>query len=122
MPSLDWAIRIVPATGGGAAFQPRVPNAKPGDPLKAQVGDIVTWGNATQETHQPWPTQGNTPNGAPLADNDPEAKKRYLSDPIPPEGSSSPQYVVIAPASGSVINYCCKNHPTERGQIEIFVF
>jgi hypothetical protein len=119
MPSMDRAIRIVPAAGGGAAFKPRFPYANPGDPLKAQVGDVVIWGNDTKETHQPWPTQGNTPNGPPLDENDPELKTRYLSDPILPDGSSN-YYVVVSPASGSVINYCCKNHPTERGQIEIF--
>src|SRR5262245_8837705 len=117
--SFDWAIRIVPISGGGAAFQPRVPNTNPGDPLKAQVGDIVTWGNATDAIHQPWPTQGNTPDGAPLPDNPPGAPVVF-SEPIPPGGSSTPQYKVVQPPSGTVIYYCCKFHPTERGRIELF--
>ena len=55
MPQLDWAIDIIPSTSGtGAAFHPKlVPPAHPGDPLKAQIGYIVTWGNRTGDTHQP---------------------------------------------------------------------
>ena len=121
--SLDWSIRIV-AVAGGAAFQSRVPNAIPGE-LQAQVGDIVTWGNATTNTHQPWPTQGNTQNGAPAAAPDPVL---FFSQPIAANASSTPQFVVpfklTTPATtlgvGSVIYYCCKNHPTERGKIVIF--
>ncbi len=111
MPQLDWAIDIIASpSGSGAAFQPRLPNAKPGDPLYAQVNDIVTWGNRTSDVHQPWPTVGNLPNGAPAP---PPATG--LCDPIPPNDSSRPQYVV-----GDQIYYCCLNHPTEpmeRGQI-----
>jgi hypothetical protein len=123
--SLDWSIHIVKVTGG-SAFQPWVPNSHPGDPAKAQILDIVTWGNDTEEVHQPWPTENNTPNGAPAASNAP-GSKLFFSEPIPPGGSSTPQYVVpkalpsgTALGAGSVIYYCCKNHPTERGQIVIF--
>ena len=124
--SLDWSIRIVSAAGG-AVFESRVPNATPGV-LQAQIGDIVTWGNATTETHQPWPTQGNTPTGGPASPADPAL---FFSDPIAADASSNPQFVVpsalTTPPStlkaGSVLYYCCKNHPTsstERGQIVIF--
>jgi hypothetical protein len=124
--SLDWSIRIVSGTGG-TVFESRVPNAVPGV-LQAQIGDIVTWGNATTETHQPWPTQGNVPAGGPASPADPVL---FFSDPIGPNASSNPQFVVpgalTAPPStlkaGSVLYYCCKNHPTsstERGQIVIF--
>jgi hypothetical protein len=124
--SLDWSIRIV-SGAGGTVFESRVPNAVPGV-LQAQIGDIVTWGNATTETHQPWPTQGNTPTGGPASPADPVL---FFSDPIAPNESSNPQFVVpdalTTPPStlkaGSVLYYCCKNHPTsstERGQIVIF--
>jgi hypothetical protein len=123
--SLDWSIHIV-KVAGGSAFQPWVPNSHPGDPTKAQVGDIVTWGNDTTGVHQPWPTENNTPTGAPAASN-PPGSALFFSEPIPPGGSSTPQYVVPAAlpsgtalVPGSVIYYCCKNHPTERGQIVIF--
>jgi hypothetical protein len=128
--SQSWSVRIVPVAGGGAAFQPWGVNAGPGDPVKAQCGDIVTWGNATPDTHQPWPTVGNTPDGAPVATN-PPGSVLFFSQPIAGDASSTPQYVV--PASipgaggastslipGSVICYCCLNHPNERGQIVIF--
>jgi hypothetical protein len=124
--SLDWSIRIVSVTGG-AAFESRVPNATPGV-LKAQIGDIVSWGNATGDTHQPWPTEGNSPTAGPATTPDPVL---FFSQPIAPNASSNPQYVVPAAlttppkplAAGSVLYYCCKNHPTsttERGQIVIF--
>ena len=121
--SLDWSIRIV-SVAGGAAFQSRVPNAIPGE-LQAQIGDIVSWGNATTDTHQPWPTQGNTANGVPAAVPDPVL---FFSQPIAANASSTPQFVVPGAlttppktlAAGSVIYYCCKNHPTERGKIVIF--
>jgi len=129
--SQSWSVRIVSA-GAAAAFQPWGVDANPGDPVKAQVGDIVTWGNATTETHQPWPTEGNTPTGAPVASN-PAGSALFFSQPIAANASSTPQYVVPAalPAAtaggaatpltaGSVIFYCCKNHPSERGKIVIF--
>jgi hypothetical protein len=104
MPQLDWSIDIIPS-GTGAAFQPHLPNAKPGDPLNAQANDIVTWGNRTSEVHQPWQTDANfDPTGPPLC------------APIPPNDSSSPQYVVTG-NPGDVIYYFCRNHPTERGKI-----
>jgi len=116
MPQLDWAIDIIPS-GTGAAFRPKlVPPAKPGDPLKAQPLDIVSWGNRTTEQHQPWPTVGNAPNGPPVpvpASGNPPG---FMCDPILPDQSSSPQFVVTGTA-GTQINYCCRFHPDERGQI-----
>ena len=130
--SLDWSIRIVSAAGGTSAFQPRVPGANPGDPLKAQVGDTISWGNDTTVTHQPWPTVGNTQSGAPVASN-PAGSPLFFSQPIAAGNSSNPQYVVpgsipgptpgslaVTLTAGSTIFYCCKNHPTERGRIVIF--
>jgi hypothetical protein len=130
--SQSWSVRIVPAAGGAAAFQPWGVSAKPGDPVKAQVGDVVTWGNATSEPHQPWPTERNTPNGPPAGSN-PPGSPLFFSEEIAPNSSSTPQYQIPdeLPATtpsgqptpltaGSVIYYCCLKHPTERGQIVIF--
>jgi hypothetical protein len=130
----QWAIHIV-STPSGVHFQPWVPNANPGDAAHAQVGDIVTWGDDTGETHQPWPTEGNTENGGPATSNV-AGSTFYYSDPMAANGSSRPQYVIPAQlpatppatqptpvAAGTVFYYCCKNHPTtasERGRIIIF--
>ena len=123
----QWSIRIE-SGAGGTVFESRVPNATPGV-LQAQVRDIISWGNATADTHQPWPTEDNTPDGPPATTPDPAL---FFSQPIGPNESSTPQFVVptalttTTPATlvpGSVIYYCCKNHPkvpTERGRIVIF--
>jgi len=125
--SLSWSVHIV-AQGNGAAYKPTIPGAQIGDPVKAQVGDIVTWGNATGLVRQPWPTVGNAADGdqVPEASN-PPGSKLYFSGPINPGGSSRPQWVVPSAlpdgtplVATSVINYCSKDHPTERGQIVIF--
>jgi hypothetical protein len=56
----DWSIKIVPAepptTDVPAAFVPDLSGAQPGAPLTAQVDDIVTWNNTTNEDH--WPVAG----------------------------------------------------------------
>ena len=60
-----------------------VPNSNPGDPTKAQVGDIVTWGNDTNDIHQPWPTVDNKPDGDPVPDtSNPPGSALYFSDPV----------------------------------------
>lgn len=125
MADADWSIKIVPASsGGGAAFQPNLHGYEPGDPLPAQVGDIVSWNNTTEDEHQPWPTDSNY---NPLSDAAvlPRGGPNYLSDPIPGGEPSRPAYVVVAPNTsppGSTIYYYCKLHPdieTERGTIEV---
>jgi hypothetical protein len=121
MPANEWNVRIV-TTGTATAFEPRVPGGMPGGELLAQAGDVVTWGNATTETHQPWPLDAN---GNPVPAANPEsATPGYMSDPIPANNSSTPQYVINSSLTvGSVINYYCRLHPTEpteRGSIKIF--
>jgi len=120
----DWSIKIVQA-GGGAAFVPDLYGAKPGDPLQAQQDDLVTWNNTTDDPHQPWPSDANY-----NPDKDvPRGSAKYLSDVIPPQGSSRPSYDVAQPPaeppsttapSTWTVYYCCKLHPTvasERGTI-----
>jgi hypothetical protein len=126
--SLSWSVHIV-ADGTGAAYRPTIPGARNGDPVKAQVGDIVTWGNATDNlTRQPWPTVDNSATGDPVPDaSNLPGSALYFSGPIAPGGSSRPQWVVpktlpdgtpVVPAS--VINYCSKENSAERGKIIIF--
>ena len=130
----EWNIRIIATNAGNLSFQPWGVGANPGDAAQAQAGQIITWGNGTSDTHQPWPTVDNTANGDPVPDaSNPPGSPLYFTDPIPGNGSSTPQFPVPAnlpPTSkspnptkvvkGVVIYYCCKNHPTERGQILIY--
>jgi plastocyanin len=112
----DWSIKIV-SERGTVAFQPNLKGAKPGDPLRAQQDDLVTWNNTTSDTHQPWPLDAN---GQPMQDV-PRDSPNYLSDPILAGSSSRPQYDAAAPSSPPpqqwTVNYCCKDHPSERGSI-----
>lgn len=137
----DWSIKIVPSpTGSGAAFQPDVQGAKPGDPLRAQQDDLVSWNNTTQETHQPWQTDSNF-QMLPEAWVYAHPPDLYMSDPIPAKRSSTPAYDVAQPKTyvpppnntpppmtgpppkpptSWTIFYCCKTHPnraSERGRI-----
>lgn len=91
------------------------PGSQVGAPLQAQVQDIVTWGNQTQDTHQPWPLDAS---GHPVPYPYTGTKANYLSDPIEAGGSSFPQFVVTGTV-GQTIFYCCRLHPNERGQIAI---
>ncbi|HEY6320050.1 MAG TPA: hypothetical protein VJA16_00645 [Thermoanaerobaculia bacterium] len=119
----DWSIKIVQA-GSGAEFVPDLYGAKPGDPLKTQQDDLVTWNNTTNDPHQPWPSDANY-NPLPDAQVLPRGGPSYLSDVIPAQGSSRPSYDVAQPAgtpqpSTWTVYYCCKLHPTvasERGTI-----
>jgi hypothetical protein len=117
----DWSIKIVPATpapaGAAAAFVPDLKGAKPGQPLVAQVDDLVTWNNTTNDAHWPWPTDQNF---TPLPDAQVSiANGNYLSNQIPAGGSSRPSYDAVMPKTGSTIFYCCKLHPQERGTITV---
>jgi hypothetical protein len=117
MPQLDWSIRIVPTDGGGAAFQPQLsPAVQPGTPLQAQVQDIVTWGNQTTQILQIWVANpGETP-------TDP-ASSEFISESIPPGGSSAPQYVVPAGTPvGTTIRYGCLTIPGAQGEIVVADF
>lgn len=74
----------------------------PGDPLRAENADIISWNNRTADFHQP------VANGV------------FLSDIIPPYQSSRPGYVTTAPPTGSTsIFYSCVFHPDEGGVIVV---
>jgi plastocyanin len=116
MSGQDWSITIVALDSGGAAFQPDLMGANPGDPLKAGNADLISWNNRTANTHQPWAADANY---QPLPENQIVKGNpgNYLSDPIPPWTPSTPAYLTTAAATPTTIYYVCKYHPTEHGQI-----
>ena len=115
----DWSIKIVPSRrrGGPAAFVPDLKGAKPGQALVAQVDDLVTWNNTTNDAHWPWPADASY---AKLPDDKVSQQAgNYLSNQIQPGLSSRPSYDVVMPAAGTTIYYCCKLHPEEHGMITV---
>ena len=114
MAGQSWSIMI---TGEDpASFDPDVYGTGPGQPLQAQLGDLVSWNNQTGEAHQIC-----------LADQDGNPV-RELTDRIAEYTSSFPGYVTDqadirptgtpAPATGTIY-YCCSIHPAEKGQITV---
>ena len=117
----DWSIKIV-ETKKGVAFQPDLQGYEPGASLPAQQDDLVTWANTTGQTHQPSMTDANY---NPITPDPVRGAKNYMSDPIPPDQSSRPDWDVIGPSNPSdqnwIIYYFCKLHPnehSERGTIQ----
>lgn len=102
----DLRIKIVSARSGGAQFEP--------DTAQAQQGDSAFWGNNTNTTHQPWPTDQTF---QPLSDAAVAANPAlYMTDPVPAGASSS----IYDCGTVGVTYYFCKLHPdvtSERGRI-----
>lgn len=121
-----WSIKIVPGEHpeDPATFEPQL---QPGvsDALLVEAGDAVTWNNTTTDTHQPWPCDPGPTQGIPWDDSKvlPRASAFYLSDPIDPDDSSRPTWIVPsppddpAPDEGLILHYCCLLHPTEQATI-----
>jgi hypothetical protein len=117
----EQLIRIVPSkdpTKKGASFNPGT--------LSAQQNDLVVWNNTTNETHQPWPVVSNdipiTPGSVNPDGSENLPSANYLCDPIPPDSSSRPSFVIVPQAGNPpwTINYFCASHPErtwERGTI-----
>jgi hypothetical protein len=117
----DWSIKIVGQPDAVATFVVDRNDVKPGAPLPAGQNDLVSWNNTTDDTHQPWPAN---PDGTPIlpVSSVPRGSPYYLSDPIPPNSSSRPSWLVpksAPPGSGSTIFYCCLLHQKEQGRIVI---
>jgi hypothetical protein len=116
-----WSIKIVEGENPGdpAEF---VPQLQPGGPqgLLAQLNDLVSWNNKTDEVHEPWPTDDKF---KPLTMKQigPSGSPNYMSDEINPGKSSRPSWRVVQPVleNGHTIYYCCKLHKRERGIITI---
>jgi hypothetical protein len=128
MSGLDWSITIVSLDGGGAAFQPDLMGAKPGDPLNAGNADLISWNNRTSNEHQPWAADARyqpLPESQIVKVDANGNPGNYLSDPIPPWQPSSPAFTTFIPtdANGNpitnpvIVYYVCKFHPDEQGQI-----
>jgi plastocyanin len=97
-----WSIKIV-SSASVTQFVPQ--GGEPGGPQVAEVGDNVTWGNTTAETHEPWQTDDQyqiTPDSV------------ALCEPIAAGDSSTPEYDL---GQDGTIYYCCKLHRSERGRI-----
>jgi hypothetical protein len=109
-----WSINIVPGEGPGdpVSFVCELqPNAPPNTIFaevrdKTTSGDAVTWSNETGDPHQ-------------IAIPAGKSGSAFLSEEIPPDHSSRPTYLCVAPASGNQIVYSCKLHPGEQGVITL---
>jgi hypothetical protein len=112
MSGQNWSITI---TGGSentpASFVPDVyTEGTPQTALQAQEGDIISWNNQTQLTHQPWQTDSSYRIGT--------GANVELCDPVASFGSSRPGFV---PGDPGLIYYACKTHPNlpEHGAINV---
>jgi len=101
-----WSVII---NGEPATFDPDVFGTDPGNPLKAQIGDLVCWNNQSAQDHQ-------------LAVTDSTGKITFTTEVIAAGKSSSPGYVATSSDSnGGTIAYHCvlTGHEGENGQITV---
>lgn len=119
MAGQNWSVTI---TGGSdttpASFVPDVyTEGAPQTALQAQNGDIISWNNQTQLTHQPWQTDSTYVIGS--------GANTQLCDPVDSFKSSEPGYCPDVdlgdPPTPATIYYACKTHPNlaEHGQIDV---
>lgn len=102
----SWSVII---NGEPATFDPDVFGTDPGNPLKAQIGDMVCWNNQTEEEHR-------------LAVTDSSGATTFTTDVIAPGKSSSPGYVTQqSDANAGTIAYHCVvyGHDGENGEITV---
>ena len=91
------SIKII-KVDGGIAFQPDRPGAKPGQPLGANSGDLVTWNNQTDNTL----TLVSVPPGT------------FITNPIPAGSVSSPIFQVT-----ESLTYSCVDPPQPQHKIVV---
>jgi plastocyanin len=102
-----WSIMINGAVP--AKFTPDVFGTSTGQPLQAQVGDLVSWNNQTADKHQ----------------IQVKVTPAFTTKEILAGKPSTPGYVVQAANKGTTITYVCTLHldkeknPTETGTIEV---
>lgn len=102
----SWSVII---SGQPARFDPDVFGTDPGNPLKAQIGDLVCWNNQTSQEHQ-------------LAVTDGSGNITFKTEVIKPSKSSFPGYVAQkSDSKGGTIAYNCivPGHESEKGQITV---
>jgi plastocyanin len=108
----DWNVNIVQTASGEAEFV--IDGGQPGQPLEATQGDLVSWYNKTDGSHQLWQTDEDY---NPLGESG-------LPGLIKP-GLSSDAYDVAqplwGPSSWTVYYYCSlhPDNPKERGSIQV---
>ena len=116
MAGQSWSILI--KGSNPASFDPDVYGTDPGQPLKAQLGDLVSWNNQTRGTHQIWLTD----------EKGKQLENGKVTDKIAKYKSSFPGYVtqlkdvrppVSATTKTGTIYYQCSLHPKEKGQIKV---
>jgi plastocyanin len=106
MAGQSWSITIQPGLAQ-ASFVPDVfvpADKTPKVNLQAQVGDLVSWNNQTQQEHEIWQTGAGR-----------------LTEQINPFQSSTPGYIVALAddkKTGSIAYYCAI-HPGETGTIDV---
>jgi hypothetical protein len=115
MAGQNWSITI---TGGSettpASFVPDVfTEGPPQTALQAQNGDIVSWNNQTNLTHQPWQTDATFVIGS--------GPNTQLCDAVGSFRSSAPGFVPDEETTPSTIYYACATHPNlaEHGSIDV---
>jgi hypothetical protein len=101
-----WTVDIVAGTNPGdpATFVARNQTAPVGT-LYAELGDNVSWNNATGQDHQPIQTNLVPPLGT-------------LVWPVVTPGNQTSAYVVSG-TGGTTISYTCLLHSSEQGSIVI---
>ena len=102
-----WSVDIVAGTNPGdpATFVAQNQPTAPVGTLYAELGDNVSWNNATAQDHQPVQTNLIPPLGT-------------LVWPAITPGHQTPAYVVSG-TGGTTISYTCLLHPSENGKIVI---
>jgi plastocyanin len=108
--SQTWSVQINGKPP--ASFDPDVFGTNSGQPLKAEIGDLVSWNNRSKEDHQ-------------IAVTNPQGTVVFTTEVIKYSLSSFPGYVIQqADASAGTVYYYCTLHlkdkkPTERGMITL---
>src|SRR5687768_14268161 len=99
--SQTWSVMI---KGSPASFDPDVFGTDPGQPLKAQLGDLVCWNNQTTDKHQ-------------IAVTDSKGATIFTTKEIEAFKPSSPGYVPQAENPPvTTISYHCTLHKDQDGK------
>lgn len=91
-----------------ASFDPDVFGTNPGEPLKAQMGDLVCWNNQTADQHQ---IQVRKKDGSAI----------FTTKMLEKFKSSSPGYCLQKgdDENTGTIKYYCTQHANESGEITV---